>query len=158
MKHVAVTLNEDTFEIVCLSWEKDGDLYHVWTHDPTTLYKNPPLGVKYGDEGHFQTRKLNATAHVNAQMIGLARVYAREQGTVEKAKAEMIAAKATEDEKNRLAYAQHCKREAAEELYEALKAIMRDGRIRDHEPLGVAARKALRLAEPPEAGNRQEEK
>ena len=38
------------------------------------------------------------------------------------------------------------RQEAADAMAEALDAIMQDGRIRNHEPLGVAAREALRKA------------
>jgi hypothetical protein len=120
MTNVAVSLN-DSFAEDCLSWEMNGFRFHIWSHDPETLYKNPPLNCEYGKPGYFPTRKLDAKAHVNAQMIGLARIYAREECSAGKAKAAMLARKAEEDEANRVRYAAHCKREAAEEMYKALE-------------------------------------
>ena len=126
MTNVSVSL-DDSFVETCLSWETNGFRYHIWTHDLDTLYKNPLLGCVRGNPGHFPTRKLDAKAHVNAQMIGLARIFAREQGAAEKAEERMRQEKAIEAEKNRVAYIKHCKREAAEEMYTALELVLKDG-------------------------------
>ena len=126
MTNVSVSLN-DSFVETCLSWETNGFRYHIWSHDLDTLYKNPLLSCEYGKPGYFPTRKLDSKAHVNAQMIGLARIYAREQGAADKAKAAMLAKKTEEDEANRVRYAAHCKREAAEEMYTALELVLKNG-------------------------------
>ena len=127
MTNVAVSLN-DSFAEICLSWEMNGFRYHIWSHDPAVLYKNPPLGVEYKKPGYFPTRKLDATVRANAQMINLARIYAREQRVADKTKAEMLAKKAEDDEARRIHYDARCKREAAEEMYEALKQLLEDSR------------------------------
>ena len=126
MTNVSVSL-DDSFVETCLSWETNGFRYHIWTHDLDTLYKNPLLSCEYGKPGYFPTRKLDAKAHVNAQMIGLARVYAREQGAAAKAKAEMLQAKAKRDEEYRFHSAEYRKREAAEEMYAALELVLKAG-------------------------------
>ena len=124
IENVEVLLNEKTFEVKCLLWTADGFRYHTWTHSPETLYKNPPKGAERGKPGHFNTRTLNATNRVNTSMIAKARAIAEEQGAVEKAKATLLQKKAEEAETNRIAYAKHCKREAAEEMYDALKEFV----------------------------------
>jgi hypothetical protein len=126
IENVKVSLNEETFAVACLSWEADGFRYHVWTHTPETLYKNPPEGAEYGkpETGYFNTRKLDANAHVNAQMISEAHAIAAVRGAVGKAKDALLQKKAAKDEANRIAYAKHCKREAAEEMYDALKEFV----------------------------------
>jgi hypothetical protein len=63
MTNVKVSLN-DLFAETCLSWEANGFRYHIWVHDPGTLYKNPPLDCEHGKPGYFRPRKLDATAVV----------------------------------------------------------------------------------------------
>jgi hypothetical protein len=121
LSNVEVSLN-DSYETLCLSWEMGGFRFHVWTHSPEILYKNPPIHVKLGEPEYFDTRKLNALAHGNAQMIALARLYALNQKAFEKAKAVTLAAKAVEAEENRVRFVLHNKRGAAEVLYDALIA------------------------------------
>ena len=126
LENVEVSLNEETFAVNCLLWTADGFRFHVWMYSPETLYKNPPKEAEYGKlkTGYFNTRKLDARALVNAQMIAEASNIAAVQGAVEKAKAALLQKKAVQDEANRISYTKHCKREAAEEMYDALKEIV----------------------------------
>ena len=126
LENVEVSLNEETFAVNCLLWTADGFRFHVWMHSPETLYKNPRKRstASRPKTGYFETRQLNANARINKQMIAEASNIAAVQGAVEKAKAALLQKKAVQDEANRISYTKHCKREAAEEMYDALKEIV----------------------------------
>ena len=150
IENVEVSLNEETFAVDCLAWTADGFQFHIWSNAPT-LYKNPPEGAEYGKPGYFETRHLDATARTNAQMISDARTIASVQGAAEKAKAALLQKKAEKDEANRISYAKHCKREAAEEMYDALCALLNSTDYCDDErPLMQALRAARAKATPAE--------
>jgi len=123
MENVKVT-EHSSFEHIhnlVLSWEHKGARYHIWENDKKKIiYKNPPNDIKYGDVGYFRTGKLNSTAKANAPMLAEARRIAVEQGLYEKA-ADDLRKKKEDEENQRLAsIALQQKKEAAEEMYEAL--------------------------------------
>lgn len=62
-----------------IGWSIAGDRYHVWVRDgeiEETIYKNPPLHLKRGAPGHFETRLLDRTTKAQAETFAtvLARV------------------------------------------------------------------------------------
>ena len=72
-----ITITPRGGDLTCMSaaFTLEGARYHVW-FDPRTmqltapiLYKNPPDGTKYRSEGHFDTRKLNATTSKNVALV-----------------------------------------------------------------------------------------
>jgi hypothetical protein len=82
--------------------------YHVWINRQTLalisedgpLYKNPLLGLKRGEPGHFDTRKLDATKPSNVKMIETARAYVIEHKLLDKALAEKAEQERIKDVEN----------------------------------------------------------
>lgn len=67
-----------------ISWVYGGFRYHVWVNPKTysmgdgIVYKNPPLGVRYGAPGYFDPRKLKISVKANGDMVRTILDYARE--------------------------------------------------------------------------------
>jgi hypothetical protein len=119
-----------------LACEYDGARYHVWidvrtgelaeytTAEKPTLYKNCALAIKYGQPGHFKTRKLDPTTKENsaivvamfAEMIEHGLVAAERQRIAAEAEAQRIA--------NQKARTLKAKQEAGEALFDQLRNVL----------------------------------
>ena len=114
---------------IALSWEHEDARYHLWERDPDILYKNPPLkndGTARGpyDPGYFRARKLDARTRKNAVMIAQARRIAEEQGLYAKATRDKTEQLQAEKDSRNARIALNRKREAAEALYDACRAVV----------------------------------
>lgn len=73
-----------------ISWVYGDFRYHVWVNPKTyaasdgILYKNPPLGIRYGEKGYFDTRKLKTSVKANGDMVRAILDYARENDLIAK--------------------------------------------------------------------------
>jgi hypothetical protein len=104
---------------VAVGWDDDdGSRYHVWLEvadgQPVppyrvrktrrmgkrmveqTLYRNPPLGTRLGDDGYFGTQYLRADAKAHAPFVTLALRRAEDEGLFAKAVATRRAAEEAE--------------------------------------------------------------
>jgi hypothetical protein len=121
-----------------LGWEDPAGMrYHIWlnpenpeefasggVHDGKTLFKNPPLDLKSGDPGYFQTRHLNATSKTNAATIEKVRAMV----DIPAARSEFERGILAEREAQAAAQKEQARKKAmesaAEDLYEAAKRFL----------------------------------
>jgi hypothetical protein len=165
MNIIPSSINVDTYSRssqYSISWNgRDGNRYHVWLSRATrernndTLYKNPPPGVKFKGEGYFSTRQLSLTAKENSALFEFAMKYATDKKLFEAEEARVAGEDAAKAEENRLAYIEHCKKQAGPALYEALRAILDEAKfdLKDAKTRAAVAQalKALKSAQPQEA-------
>lgn len=106
-----------------------GARYHVWfnittrqieLHDKApVLYKNPPLGVQWGMEAYFRTRHLDARKDLNARLLREMWLQIEQGDMIAKAVAASEAAEAEMLASRTARYAEHLKKLAGPQLYDA---------------------------------------
>jgi len=87
---------------VALCFEEGDCRFHVWASPDLTdiedvLYKNPPRGLRPGDDGYFETRRLDGTNKANAPKVAALVAAIREGDMVTTAKRKMLADRAEAD-------------------------------------------------------------
>lgn len=133
MSTISDTIHVDSYSPIsnraAVGWEVNGILYHVWisvfrsgTWDgDDIIYKNPPLHLKYGEEGYFHTRQLDRTKKVNQELWRDIEAYVNANDLVCKAilahGVKLAEERAEAAETQRI----HTIKEAGVEMYEAAK-------------------------------------
>lgn len=124
IENVQVEDHGSSYEDFSLSWEEAGYRFHIWENKPTVLYKNPPLGLKRGDQGYFSTRTLNASSASNQHKIQVARRLAKANNLYELARVRKLEEQAA---RQAAARERHLVREmenAGQVLFTRLKALV----------------------------------
>src|SRR5262245_58793204 len=80
---------------ICVEWADEQARYHIWINEDRTLnictlFKNPLAGLKHGQPGYFDTRRLDPTKKANKEIIAQALAAADIAGAL-KAQAEVEA-------------------------------------------------------------------
>lgn len=108
-----------------------------WSEKSPILYKNPRLKAdgehrKRGDYGYFETKKLDATARVNAALIAMAIDKAGDfEGAVRKAKEKKAEKDLVEEAARRVYVRNQAMEESASELYDAVVGLLNTSRCFD---------------------------
>lgn len=111
--------------------------YHIWINSRTgkiesalgrgpapCLYKRPLAGITPHAPGYYNTRQLRADSQFGAQLIGEMLAFAKANDLVTKAQDKLKAKEEADKEASRLWRRNNQIKEAAPELFDALKAFV----------------------------------
>lgn len=122
-------MTRDGYSSVYVQWEKGGCRYHVWINEKNnkrepieTLFKNPLEGIKSGEPGFFDTRRLQPFNTANRRDVE----YALKVADVERARSEYI----LKEEREKAEREQNRKDQVARDRLNAAAPLMYDA-IRD---------------------------
>lgn len=117
-------------DVVGVSCQFKGHQYHFWMNPQTlkvdeTLFKNPLPSIERNAPGFYHTRKLKTDKHFGRALIAAMLEVYEENKLYQKLQAKEKAEAEKMEAQQRKAHQERMIQEAAPELYEALKEVVR---------------------------------